>query len=167
MKNKRGLYKTFLEAHKDQIEIDNITDCWNWMGSKSSGYGNIFANGKTIRAHRFSYQHYIGEIKIGYEACHHCDNRGCSNPKHLFIGTRKENVRDCMMKGRMPFPPKQFITKGEKCGQSVLKEHEVREILKLIQDKVKNKEIAEIYNVHPTTISNIKTKKNWRSLHNE
>jgi len=36
----------------------------------------------------------------GMLVCHHCDNKRCINPDHLFVGTAKDNTVDMIKKGR-------------------------------------------------------------------
>lgn len=52
-------------------------------------------------AHRYSYLHYIGELKDRWElVCHKCDNPSCVSPFHLFKGNQTENINDMVAKGR-------------------------------------------------------------------
>jgi len=89
---------TALDRFNDKV---NKTDtCWLWKASKNKRYGNFSFNGKQIGAHRFSYQHFNGELIKGLVVMHTCDNPSCVNPSHLVQGTYKQNVMDMVIKGR-------------------------------------------------------------------
>ena len=89
-----------------KISINKETGCWNYPTSSGIKYGEIRITGflgnprRIYRAHRLSYELFIGDIPEGMFVCHKCDIRSCCNPNHLFVGTHKDNMRDMAKKGR-------------------------------------------------------------------
>lgn len=77
-------------------KVDKGGECWPWLGATNpNGYGSIWAPalGKTVRAHRWSYEFHVGPIPDGMTIDHLCRNRGCVNPAHLEAVPFTENNR--------------------------------------------------------------------------
>lgn len=96
--------KTSAERFWERVDKRGSNDCWNWTGATRGNpkneYGVVWNGKKNIAAHRFSYELVNGPIPKGMFACHKCDNTFCVNPKHIFIGTHTDNMRDKIKKGR-------------------------------------------------------------------
>lgn len=82
-----------------KIDVSGGEDaCHPWLGTKSrEGYGMIYnqPTRRKERAHRMMYEILHGPITDPELVVRHtCDNPPCCNPKHLLLGTRKQNAED-------------------------------------------------------------------------
>lgn len=75
--------------------------CWIWMrGLNGRGYPFMRVRGRSMRAHRVSYEVFNGPLNPSLMVCHRCDTPSCVNPDHLFLGTNSENILDSVSKCR-------------------------------------------------------------------
>jgi hypothetical protein len=80
--------------------IETETGCWEWQLSvKGRGYGQITFMGKRYYVHRLMYELYRGPPGKS-SVLHHCDNKICGNPEHLFLGNHSINAQDMHDKRR-------------------------------------------------------------------
>jgi hypothetical protein len=133
-------------------------DCWDWLGAKLQGYRQIRINHKSIKTHRFSYELHKGKIPKWLGVLHHCDNPPCCNPKHLFLGTHKENMADRDIKGRQKLPD----VRGEKNGMAKLTKEKVEKIRELYATgKYTLQELGLMFGTNFRNVSQIINKKRW------
>jgi len=161
-----------IERFNKKYIVNQNTGCWEWTDyakfhkGGNGGYGRLSVNGTMQPAHRWIWEHIngpIGNPKI--LVCHHCDNRKCVNPYHLFIGTHKDNRDDMVAKGRSP---KQIGTlkwsppRGERSGRAIFTNDEILEIRKLASEGMRLVDIHKIVQkCHLVTIQKIVSRKRW------
>jgi hypothetical protein len=97
---KQSRFLSFVNKQSGVRSNDLATDCWEWIGATyGNGYGQTRATWcPDAYAHRTAYLLFKGDIPDGKLIRHRCDNRGCVNPEHLEIGTKKENNHDALQR---------------------------------------------------------------------
>jgi hypothetical protein len=133
-KNNRSIEECFWEkVNPEKTE----RGCIEWIGSKETrGYGMFDGRRfglKTCRASRIAWMLKYGRDSLpeGIYVCHHCDNPRCVNVDHLFLGTQKDNMRDCFSKGRGYKPTPSNHRRGEGVNTARLNENKVFQLRRM------------------------------------
>lgn len=144
--------------------------CWPWSGSLfSNGYAAMKHNRKTLKGHRVSYELHYGRIPDGIYVCHSCDNKSCTNPTHLWLGTPADNMRDKVAKGRQSKGAahaetfrnsvlfKENFPRGERSGKSKITDQQRLHVINRVKAGETQREIANDYGITQSAVSAI-----WR-----
>jgi len=109
-------------------------ECWLWTGALTPyGYGMLSVEGVVFSAHRVSYAAFVGGIPADTMVCHSCDVRHCVNPRHLYLGTQAENMRDMAVRGRS--------------GQLKLTDNQVRHMRQLRHAGMTQRSLGEMFGI--------------------
>ena len=132
-------------------------DCWEWTGAiLRSGYGQFRMNDGKERAHRAVMM--LEGLDPGDDmVLHHCDNKACVNPAHLYVGGHEDNTRDVHERERFGH--------GQENGNSKLSRYDVEEIRSRYDlEDVSYAELAEDYGVTDVLIGKVVKIEVWRHL---
>lgn len=123
------------------------------------GYANARFEGQKTSLHRLVYAQHNG-VKLssmkGLDVRHRCDNPRCINPDHLLLGTRRENMMDCIERDRN--------SQGERHGEAKLTEEIVRYCRKNYTPRHREfgaAALARKYGVTPQTIFYLLCRHTW------
>lgn len=135
-----------------------MTPCRLWPGTlHKAGYGVFYETvaGRRVQvlAHRRAYETAIGPIPAGLCVLHRCDTPACTEPAHLFVGSRAENARDRDAKLRQ--------ARGHQNGRAKLTTAQVHQIRVLLATGAKQADVGAVFGVSQTAVSKIARRKRW------
>lgn len=164
-----------VEAALENYHVDE-NGCWIYQGSISNlGYAVIsgISLGRTgvVQLSRIVMSRHLG-TDLGDSstfACHHCDNRACIRPSHIFPGSNQDNIADRHTKGR--------TARGDASGRRLhperyplhmnakLTEEQVTTIrLRYAAGGVRQVDLAKEFGVTQTHISQIVLRQSWKKM---
>lgn len=142
----------------NRTRLNEETGCWEWQaGLASGGYGLFCYRNQNQRAHRVSYQVWVGPIPEGMVVRHGCDNPRCVNPNHLSVGTMKDNMADREARGRRD-------VRGEQIGTAKLTEGDVLEIR---ASSLSLRALSEKYGIDKSNVWLVRSGRSWKHVNAE
>lgn len=98
--------------------------------------------------------------------CHHCDVHLCVNPKHLFIGTAKDNMQDAVRKGRnsREQPAVDRALNAKRVARRKLTEAQALDIFNRARNGERIPDLAAEHGIIPNTVERILNGDTWSHL---
>lgn len=180
------------------VDKKGADDCWPWLAfTDHAGYGQLklgprsIGKWKMVGAHRISKYIASGPPPLDQLTLHHCDNPPCCNPRHLYYGTHKDNVYDCVKRerravirtigdrnGARKFPERvsvglkrawkahpEFMARGEGSPKHKVNENDVREIRRLYGSGLANyPALREQFDLQNCALWKIIHRVSWRHI---
>ncbi len=155
-------------------KVSKTDSCWNWTEciTPDRGYGQFSFGGRLQPAHRVSWKFAHGAIPMGMSVLHHCDNRKCVRPDHLFLGTAMDNTHDMLAKGREASGKNngskthpECVVKGENHPFHKITEDDVRMIrARYRPGLVTLDDLSREFRLNPKTIHRIVLRERWKHV---
>lgn len=161
------LSASLIEKWRARVSIPSDPEaCWTWSGGiVKGGYAFLTHQRAGFYAHQLSYVLHHGAIPAGLWVLHTCDNRPCTNPRHLYAGTPSDNAKDRERRGRGGRPSRTVEyhpRRGEQNSRAILTDAAVIEIRRLYRaGGVTQKTLAERFGVKPNIVSGVVRGKRW------
>ena len=147
-----------------KVQKQSPDSCWEWQAyTNKNGYGWMYVDGASRPSHRVSalLNNLIDSLSNPLHVLHRCDNPKCCNPKHLFLGTNKENVADRVSKGRTRSVSKH----GEANGMSKLTKEQVGQIRGLyFAAQFSQSQLARKYGIRQSHVSRLVNQVRWGAV---
>ena len=168
----------YIQKFYDKIEIQPNGCHYFTSAVQNTGYCNWYYYRESDNKIRFITAHKFAALISGkftedqvnnYCVLHDCDKnyanndvtyRQCVNPDHLWSGTVKDNIQDCIAKGRYVKPPRML---GEDNYNATLTQSQAEWII-ANHYKITQQRMAEILNINPSTVQAIHMNKTWKHL---
>lgn len=160
-------HPAFVKVTKENILLLGThipeTGCVEWARHRNpSGYGECSFESRRVRVHRLSWCFANGvnirDLTPGQCILHSCDNPSCINPKHLSLGSQRENVAQMVERGRA------HRHLGKRFNSRLTLE-QVKEIRRLRADEgLLQSELAKMFSVGRSTISQILNRVTWSDV---
>jgi len=164
--------KNTIERFWSKVDCRSENECWPWRRGKS--YPQFRIGKKLVRGNRFAMEITAGVIPNGLQVLHLCDNPKCVNPRHLFLGTNDDNIRDKVNKNRQrcgtgrrhgskTHPER--ISRGSNQPAAKLTETNVPEIRRIYATgRYSQAEIGKKFAVDQSIVSEVVNRKIWKHV---
>ena len=143
-----------------KVDMRDPGQCWEWQASVNrSGYGKFkLASYTNVTASRLALIGTKRDEPDGLLVLHHCDNRRCCNPHHLYFGTAQDNSDDKVGRGRA----RSGNQSGANNGAAKINEDHLALIVERIGQGWNNKQIAADLPISHSMVSLIRLGRMWR-----